>query len=307
MIALADIKRSNRGAVARALTLVENEPDKARPMLRKMFPSCGKAAIIGVTGPAGAGKSSLIGKTAIHMASLGMRPAVLAIDPTSHITGGAIMGDRARMAELDEHKIYVRSIASRGSTGAISASLRNCIRVLEFAGYNPIIVESVGAGQTDVDISTIADITVVTFSPNTGDSIQAIKAGLTEIGDIYVVNKSDLSGAGQLFESVKEFITTSSRREGVVALRTSTKRPASTAKLAEHIHRLIKAIRPAKKARYAQSLECELRDIVLNKFRERATSVMSKDNAAYTKCVKSMHDGKTDPHDAAQKILRLCK
>lgn len=306
MIALADIKKSKRGAIARALTLVENEPAKARPMLKKMFPSCGKSDIIGITGPAGAGKSSLIGKVAVNLASLGMRPAVLAIDPTSHITGGAIMGDRARMQELDEKNIYIRSIASRGSTGAISASLRNCIRVLEYARYNPIIVESVGAGQTDVDIATISDITVVMFSPNTGDSIQAIKAGLTEIGDVYVVNKCDLAGAAQLFESVKEFITTSQDGKAL-AIQTSIKRPTSVAKFAKHLKELAKTQRKQKTQRYAQALEHEVRDLVLNIIKERATSVMSSDNASYAKCVNSLRSGKLYPYDAAQRIARLCK
>ena len=114
---------------------------------------------------------------------------MLAIDPTSHVTGGAILGDRVRMTESTDSGTYIRSIASRGATGAVSHSLRNSIRILEYAGFNPIIIESVGAGQTEVEISNIADITVVVFNPNTGDSIQTIKAGLTEIGDIYVVNK----------------------------------------------------------------------------------------------------------------------
>lgn len=304
MIALSDIKKSKRGAIARALTLVENEPVKARPMLKKIFPSCGKATIIGFTGPAGAGKSSLINKTAVRLASSGMRPAVLAIDPTSHITGGAIMGDRARMQELDEKDIYIRSIASRGSTGAVSASLRDCIRVLEYARYDPIIVESVGAGQTDVDIAAIADITIVMFSPNTGDSIQAIKAGLTEIGDIYVVNKSDLSGAGQLYESVKEFVTAGSN-DKVITIKTSIKRPSSVAQLATHIGDRIEELRPRKKLRYAKRLEHELQDIVLNKLKERAISVMSADNPTYARCVDSLRSGKTDPYSAAQKIARL--
>ena len=160
--------------------------------------------IIGITGPAGAGKSSLINKTAIHLKKLGTKPAVLAIDPTSHVTGGAILGDRVRMSESTDSGTYIRSIASRGATGAISNSLRNSIRVLEYAGFDPIIIESVGAGQTEVEISNIADITVVVFNPNTGDSIQTIKAGLTEIGDIYLVNKSDLNDLGLDTEVIVE-------------------------------------------------------------------------------------------------------
>ena len=121
------------------------------------------------------GKSSLINKTAISLKKLGSKQLVLAIDPTSHVTGGAILGDRVRMSESTDSGTYIRSIASRGATEPVSRSLRNSIRVLEYAGFNPIIIESVGAGQTEVEISNIADITVVVFNPNTGDSIQTIK------------------------------------------------------------------------------------------------------------------------------------
>ena len=203
MDSLTDLKKGKRGAIAKTISLVENDPKNAKKLLKKIFKDTGNSMIIGITGPAGAGKSSLINKTVVALKKLGTKPAVLAIDPTSHVTGGAILGDRVRMTESTDSGTYIRSIASRGATGAVSHSLRNSIRVLEYAGFNPIIIESVGAGQTEVEISNIADITVVVFNPNTGDSIQTIKAGLTEIGDIYLVNKSDLSGTNQLFEDRK--------------------------------------------------------------------------------------------------------
>ncbi|MEK0376616.1 MAG: GTP-binding protein, partial [Nitrosopumilus sp.] len=199
---LVDIKKGKRGAIAKAISIVENNPKSAKKLLKKIFKDSGNSIIIGITGPAGSGKSSLINKTVLALKKLGTKPAVLAIDPTSHITGGAILGDRVRMTESTDSGTYIRSIASRGATGAVSNSLRNIIRVLEYSGFNPIIIESVGAGQTDVEISNIADITVVVYNPNTGDSIQTIKAGLTEIGDIYIVNKIDLSGTNQLFDAV---------------------------------------------------------------------------------------------------------
>jgi len=142
----------------------------------------------------------------LQLKKIGYNPAVLAIDPTSHLTGGAILGDRVRMTESTDSGTYIRSIASRGATGAISNSIRNSIRILEYAGFNPIIIESVGAGQTEIEISKIVDITVVVFNPHTGDSIQTIKAGITEIGDIYIINKSDLAAASQLFDAVQDFI-----------------------------------------------------------------------------------------------------
>ena len=176
---LFDLKKGKRGAIAKAITLVENDPKETRKLLKKIFKETGNSMIIGITGPAGAGKSSLINKTVIALKKLGTKPAVLAIDPTSHVTGGAILGDRVRMNESTDSGTYIRSIASRGATGAISRSLRNSIRVLEYSGFDPIIIESVGAGQTEVEISNIADITVVVFNPNTGDSIPVSYTHLT--------------------------------------------------------------------------------------------------------------------------------
>ncbi len=219
---LADLKKGKRGAIAKAISIVENDPKAAKKLLKKIFKNSGKSIVIGITGPAGSGKSSLINKTVIALKKLGTKPAVLAIDPNSHITGGAILGDRVRMTESTDSGTYIRSIASRGASGAISNSLRNSIRILEYSGFNPIIIESVGAGQTEIEISNIADITVVVFNPNTGDSIQTIKAGLTEIGDIYIVNKSDLIGAHQLFDAVLDYIGGTERNP--VILKTSVKK-----------------------------------------------------------------------------------
>jgi len=208
MVIISDLKNAKRGAIAKAISIFENDEKESKKLIKKIFKTSGKSVIIGITGPAGAGKSSLIDKTAIKLKKLGMKPAVLAIDPTSHVSGGAILGDRVRMIESTDSGTYIRSIASRGATGAVSRSIRNSIRVLEYAGFDPIIIESVGAGQTEIEISNIADITIVVFNPHTGDSIQTIKAGITEIGDIYLVHKSDLEGASQLFQSVQDFIGT---------------------------------------------------------------------------------------------------
>ena len=202
------MKKAKRGAIAKAISIFENDEKESRKLIKKIFKTSGKSVIIGITGPAGAGKSSLIDKLSIKLIKSGSKPAVLAIDPTSHVSGGAILGDRVRMTESTDSGTYIRSMASRGATGAISRSIRNSIRVLEYAGFDPIIIESVGAGQTEIEISNIADITVVVFNPHTGDSIQTIKAGITEIGDIYLVNKRDLEGASQLFQSVQDFIGT---------------------------------------------------------------------------------------------------
>ena len=203
---ISDLKKGKRHAIAKAISIIENNKKESTKLIKKIFKESGNSIIIGITGSAGAGKSSLINKTVLELKKLDVSPAVLAIDPTSHVSGGAILGDRVRMLESTDSGTYIRSIASRGASGAISRSLRNSIRVLEYANFNPIIIEGIGAGQTEIEISNIADITVVVFNPHTGDSIQTIKAGLTEIGDIYIVNKSDLDGASQLYDAVQDYI-----------------------------------------------------------------------------------------------------
>ena len=298
---LVDLKKGKRGAIAKAITIVENDQTEAKKLLKKIFKSSGNSIIIGITGPAGAGKSSLINKTAMEMKKLGTKPAVLAVDPTSHVTGGAILGDRVRMSESTDSGTYIRSIASRGATGAVSRSLRNSIRVLEFAGFNPIIIESVGAGQTEVEISNIADITVVVFNPNTGDSIQTIKAGLTEIGDIYLVNKSDLSGTNQLFDAVRDFIGDSVRNP--VILKTSVKKNSGITVFAKTLKDMMKSKKQYKKVKDEERLEAELKDIVLNNIKEKIDELLISDKT-FSKYLKKLQSRDIDPFLAADKITK---
>ena len=298
---LSDLKKGKRGAIAKAITIVENDQKETRKLLKKIFKDTGKSSIIGITGPAGAGKSSLINKTAMSLKKLGMKPAVLAVDPTSHVTGGAILGDRVRMSESTDSGTYIRSIASRGATGAVSRSLRNSIRVLEYSGFNPIIIESVGAGQTEVEISNIADITVVVFNPNTGDSIQTIKAGLTEIGDIYLVNKSDLSGTNQLFDAVRDFIGDSVRNPTI--LKTSVKKNTGITVFAKTLKDMMKSKKKLKDVKDQERLETELKDIVLNNIKEKIDDMLISDKT-FSKYLKKLQSKDIDPYQAGDKITK---
>ena len=298
---LSDLKKGKRGAIAKAITIVENDQPEAKKLLKKIFKDTGKSIVIGITGPAGAGKSSLINKTAVAMKKLRIRPAVLAVDPTSHVTGGAILGDRVRMSESTDSGTYIRSIASRGATGAVSRSLRNSIRILEYAGFNPIIIESVGAGQTEVEISNIADITVVVFNPHTGDSIQTIKAGLTEIGDIYLVNKSDLDGTNQLFDAVRDFIGASERNP--VILKTSVKKNSGISQFAKTLKEMMAEKRKSKKEKDKERLETELKDIVLNNIKEKMDEMLDSDKT-FSKYLKKLQTKEIDPFEAADKITK---
>ncbi len=301
---IRDLKQGRRRAIARAISMVENDEKGSRDLIKKIFKTSGKAATIGITGPAGAGKSTLINRTSIELNKLGYKTAVLAIDPTSHITGGAILGDRVRMTESTDSGTYIRSMASRGATGAVSAALRNSIRVLEFAGFDPIIIESVGAGQTEVDISKMVDLTVVVFNPNTGDSIQTIKAGLTEIGDVYLINKSDLPGANQLYDSVRDFIGMSEKNPQVMM--TSAKTSKGIGDFAKKLGEMLEERKKVKKINEEARLDAELRDIVLNNVKNKVSNMLDS-SGTYAKYLKKVQQKSLDPFEAADKISKLMK
>ena len=296
---ISDLKKSKRGAIAKAISIFENDEKESRKLIKKIFKTSGKSIVIGITGPAGAGKSSLIDKISTKLKKSGLKPAVLAIDPTSHISGGAILGDRVRMTESTDSGTYIRSMASRGATGAISRSIRNSIRVLEYAGFDPIIIESVGAGQTEIEISNIADITVVVFNPHTGDSIQTIKAGITEIGDIYLVHKSDLEGASQLFQSVQDFIGTAEKTP--LILKVSSKTGKGITEFVTELKKIIGKRKKEKKLSEKQRLVIELDDIILNNINQKIATMLHS-NKTYSGYLKKVQDRKIDPFEAAEKI-----
>jgi len=297
----SDLKKAKRGAIAKAISIIENDEKESRKLIKKIFKTSGKSTVIGITGPAGAGKSSLIDKTSIQLKKLGMKPAVLAIDPTSHVSGGAILGDRVRMTESTDSGTYIRSIASRGAVGAVSRSIRNSIRVLEYAGFNPIIIESVGAGQTEIEISNIADITVVVFNPYTGDSIQTIKAGITEIGDIYIVHKSDLDGASQLFQSVQDFIGTVEKNP--LILQVSSKTGKGISEFIKELRKLMVKKKKDKKLSEKQKLAKELDDIILNNISQKVASILHS-SKSYSEYLKKVQEKKIDPFEAADNISK---
>ncbi len=186
-------------ALPRLLTLVENEQPEGRQALDELFPHTGKAHILGVTGGTGTGKSSLVNRLALHYRKLPegqpRKVAIIAVDPTSPFTGGAVLGDRIRMGDLFGDKgVFIRSMASRGSLGGLAEATAGLTQVFDAAGFEMVIVETVGAGQSEVEVARLAHTTLVVESPGLGDDIQAIKAGILEIADILVVNKGDLPG-----------------------------------------------------------------------------------------------------------------
>jgi LAO/AO transport system kinase len=188
--------RGDRRALARAITVVEDGGKDASRLLREIGPRIGNSFVVGVTGPPGTGKSTLVDRLTEDYRKRGLKVGVIAIDPTSPITGGALLGDRIRMADhITDKGVFIRSMASRGWTGGLSGAVSDVIQVLDAAGMDVILVETVGIGQSDIDIMKVAHVVVVVVMPGMGDDIQASKAGLMEVGDVYVVNKADIPGA----------------------------------------------------------------------------------------------------------------
>ena len=189
---IAGLQRSEVGSLARAITLAEDGHVIADEILDQIWPQVGDAWRIGFTGPPGAGKSTLVDALVCHWLPLGLKPALLAVDPSSTVSGGALLGDRIRLDHaLDSGNVYVRSMANRGSLGGLGVAIGMAADLCDFAGYSEVLLETVGVGQSEIDVAAAADVTVVVLTPSSGDQVQAMKAGLMEIGDIFVVNKSD--------------------------------------------------------------------------------------------------------------------
>jgi LAO/AO transport system kinase len=202
-------------ALARLLSLVEDESPQVRTVIKDLLPRVGRARIIGLTGAPGVGKSTVTSALVGAFRAAGHRVAVLAIDPSSPFTGGALLGDRIRMQDhAVDDRVFIRSMASRGHLGGLAASTPQAVRVLDAAGFDPVIIETVGVGQAEVAIASLADSVMVLLAPGMGDAIQAAKAGILEVADLFVVNKADRPDAQQVVRDLRNMIALADRRHG---------------------------------------------------------------------------------------------
>ncbi|MDW0342555.1 MAG: methylmalonyl Co-A mutase-associated GTPase MeaB [Nitrososphaeraceae archaeon] len=288
---VAGILKGDKRSISRAISIVDNNDPESVKIIQGIFKKTKNAKTIGFTGSAGSGKSTLIGRLASEFHSLGYKVAVIAVDPSSPITGGALLGDRVRMMSVSD-EIYVRSLASRGAEGGISRSLRNVVRILDAAGYNLILVESVGAGQLEIEISKAVNITVVIFNPQTGDSIQAIKAGLTEIGDIYVINKSDLEGATILYNIISDLVGNHKK----LVFKCSAKLKKGVKELTRALVKLLDEEKYL--SREKSILENELKDMILNEVKEKSIEKIMK-SEEYRELVSKVLKKEVEPYNAA--------
>ena len=202
-------------ALARATTMVENRTPAAEPLLRKLFPHTGRATIIGITGAPGSGKSTLVDHLIRRLRDDDQRVAVVAVDPTSPFSGGAILGDRIRMQRHhDDPGVFIRSMATRGALGGLARATTDLTVLLDAAGFETILIETVGVGQDEVEVARLADATAVLLVPGLGDDVQALKAGIMEIADVFVLNKADLPGADRLAGELKAALALATRPDG---------------------------------------------------------------------------------------------
>lgn len=201
------ILASNKRSIARGISLVENEVPEASKLLKSLYKDTGNAYVIGVTGPPGAGKSTITNNLTKLLREKKYKVGIIAVDPTSPFTGGALLGDRIRMQEIGtEDDVFIRSMATRGSLGGLAKKAKEACEVLDAAGKDYVIIETVGVGQSELDIAQTADTTIVTLVPESGDAVQTMKAGLMEIGDIFVINKSDREGADALAVALRTML-----------------------------------------------------------------------------------------------------
>jgi len=304
----------DRRALARLLTAVENRGEVAEVALRRLYPAAGSAHLVGITGPPGAGKSTLVAALIAALREAGRTVAVVAVDPSSPITGGALLGDRVRMqAYASDDGVFIRSMASRGHAGGLASTSASAAAVLDACGFDIVLLETVGTGQSEVEVAAAADTTVVLEAPEMGDEVQAIKAGLLEVADLVVVNKGDRPGARRTAAQLRAMLVPTTARGEVDPDRPRPKRPevlVTTALTGEGIPELLAALDrhraagragaslAARRARAAAQVDA----IVLDRFRER---VLASHEAAALIDAVAAHE--LDPFTAADRLMGLAR
>lgn len=298
----------NPRAVARAITKVENGTESASEIMKEVFPKTGNAVVIGITGAPGAGKSSLVDKLAMFYKNNGEKVGIIAVDPSSPFSGGAILGDRIRMSALGVDKnVFIRSMATRGNLGGLSRATVDAVAILDAAGFDKIIVETVGVGQDEVEIVKTADVSIVVLVPGMGDDIQAIKAGIMEIGDVFVINKADREGVLRTEKELQALLELAHRPDfwNPPIVRTIATENKGIEDLSKAIESYYDFQKSGEKSLERRSKIAKWR--LLELVREKLLSDLMNKNGTSEKVEKlalEIAEKKTNPYSAVEEILR---
>lgn len=304
------VLQGNRRFIAKTITLIENKEPEAQRIISMLYPKTGKAHIIGVTGPTGSGKSTLIEKLIKELRKRGKTVGVVAVDPTSPFTGGAFLGDRVRMQEHStDEGVFIRSMATRNALGGLARATRDVVRVLDASGKDVIIVETVGAGQSEVEIVKVAHTIIVVLAPGLGDDIQAIKAGIMEIGDIFVVNKADRQNANKAVSDIQAMLEMNTEKTGwkpsvlkITAL-TGEGITELLARIEEHREYLKTGVLEASRR---EKVETELVEAIKQRIAESVIEGLKR-KGEWERLTQKILARETDPYSAADMLLKKSK
>ena len=291
--------------IARAISLIEDESPAGAELVRAIYPKTGRAYLVGVTGPPGAGKSTLVDRMTTEWRKAGQTVGIVAVDPTSPFSGGAILGDRVRMgAHFGDEGVFIRSMATRGHLGGLARATSDAALVLDAAGKDLVIIETVGVGQDEVDIVRTADISIVVLVPGTGDEVQALKAGIMEIADIFVVNKADRDGADRLVQSVAAMLALQTFQPDdwrPPIVKTEATAGTGVPELIEAITQFRAHSEGTRSTRQRTRQEYRLRDLLSHRFMQLVEETLSP--AELQRIVDGIASREVDPYSAAADIM----
>jgi LAO/AO transport system kinase len=305
---IEEILQANPRAIARAMSLIENQTPQSRDLLKALFPKTGRALVIGVTGAPGSGKSTLVDKLTQAFRRKGKTVGIVAVDPTSPFSGGAILADRVRMsAHYNDEGVFIRSMATRGHLGGLSKTAAQIVSVLDAAGKDIILLETVGVGQDEIEVVKVADVSLVVLVPGMGDDVQAFKAGIMEIGDIFVLNKADYAQVEQAEKELQAALSLAVRSDGwsPLIIRTVATRGEGIQGLLDHIERFEQYRQSAREGveQRKASVEPELMELLKDALLEKATrqsGVCDRIHAA----LQAIQERRLDPYTAVDEIIK---